>query len=60
MGLSTLKTIESVICFSLGLLIHYFMDSGTFPSMFEITYVTSVYKSGDRTNVKNYRPISSL
>ncbi|KAL4082187.1 hypothetical protein QTP88_028459 [Uroleucon formosanum] len=36
------------------------MDDGIFPSMLKISSVTPVFKSGDKSNVTNYRPISIL
>lgn len=36
------------------------MDPAVFPSMFKISFVTPIFKSGDKSNIKNYRPISIL
>ena len=42
---------------------HFFMTSitsGTIPSEWKLLKITAVPKSGDKTSVKNYRPISLL
>jgi len=36
------------------------MDVGIFPSMLKISLVTPVFKSGDKSDVVNFRPISIL
>lgn len=36
------------------------MDLGVFPKMLKISSVTPVFKSGNKSDVKNYRPISIL
>uniref|UniRef100_A0A2S2Q917 RNA-directed DNA polymerase from mobile element jockey n=1 Tax=Sipha flava TaxID=143950 RepID=A0A2S2Q917_9HEMI len=55
-----LYNIRSVLCFPLWLLFRRSMDDGIFPSMLKISSVTPVFKSGDKSNVTNYRPISIL
>ncbi|KAF0748187.1 RNA-directed DNA polymerase from mobile element jockey [Aphis craccivora] len=55
-----LYNIRSVLCFPLWLLFRRSMDEGIFPLMLKISSVTSVFKSGDKSNVKKYRPISIL
>lgn len=32
--------------------------TGTFPSMFKISSVAPIFKTGDKTDVNNYRPIA--
>ena len=36
------------------------INSGQYPDMLKIACVTAVFKSGDKTNPNNYRPISTL
>ncbi|KAL4104367.1 hypothetical protein QTP88_019668 [Uroleucon formosanum] len=55
-----LYNIRSVLCFPLSLLFRRSIDDGIFPSMLKISSVTPVFKSGDKSNVTNYRPISIL
>lgn len=72
-GLSALKTtgpgclsrtilynIRSALCFSLWLMFCLSLDSETGPSIlwWVLLNLCSVYKSGDKTNVKNYEPVS--
>ncbi|XP_008190178.1 uncharacterized protein LOC103312002 [Acyrthosiphon pisum] len=75
-GLDTLKNVKSVgpdglsgiflynvkssLCFPLWLLFKRSIDSGVFPSSFKISSVTPIFKSGDKADVKNYRPVSVL
>lgn len=55
-----LYNIRSVLCFPLWLLFRRSMDDGIFPSMLKISSVTPVFKSGDKSDAVNYRPISIL
>lgn len=36
------------------------LNTGCFPSVFKKAIVTPIYKSGDKNNIENYRPISVL
>lgn len=36
------------------------LKSGTFPAFWKVSFVTPILKSGDRSQVNNYRPISIL
>lgn len=74
LGLSVLKTskfvnpddllgtflynIRSVLYFPLWLIFRLFLETGTYPSMFETSSVTAVYKTGNKTDVDNCRPLS--
>lgn len=51
-----LPSINKVMCH----LINLSFRSGTFPDSFKKAKVLPLYKSGDRTNCSNYRPISIL
>ena len=44
----------------LTFLINTSLQSGIFPTSEKIAIITPLYKSGDRTNIDNYRPISVL
>ncbi|KAG5667525.1 hypothetical protein PVAND_015504 [Polypedilum vanderplanki] len=52
------------LCFShahtLTKFINYFLSNGMFPDCMKIAKVLPIYKSGDRSNVANYRGISIL
>ena len=39
---------------------NYSLSCGTFPNAWKSSYITPIYKSGDRSNVDNYRPINKL
>lgn len=43
----------------LNLLFNYSLDLGKFPDAWKVSFVVPVYKSGDRSNVKNYRGVSN-
>jgi hypothetical protein len=55
-----LKMAASEIAPSLAYLFNFFIREGHFPSMWKIAKVAPIFKSGDKTNPSNYRPISVL
>ena len=55
-----LKFISSIISPILACLINISIFSGHFPAPFKIARVVPIFKSGDKNNVNNYRPISIL
>ena len=55
-----LKDSASVIADSLTLLFNRSLDSGNFPSLWKCSKVSALFKSGDRCDPNNYRPISIL
>jgi len=55
-----LFNIKSALCYPLWLLSRRSMDLGVFPKMLKMSSVTPIFKSGDKSDVKNYRPISIL
>lgn len=52
-----LKFCAPVLSIHLAILFNMSLMSGTFPSSLKRGYVVPIYKSGERNNVKNYRPI---
>ena len=55
-----LKDSASLIADSLTLLFNRSLDSGNFPSLWTCSEVSALFKSGDRCDPNNYRPISVL
>lgn len=51
-------------CYSLACQIHFLfslsLSSGNFPTIWKTSYIYPVFKSGLRSNIRNYRPISRL
>jgi len=59
----SLYFVKKVICAIATPILHVFrqsLSSGIVPSQFKIAKVVPVFKSGDKTNPDNYRPISLL
>lgn len=54
------KSISSSIIKPLTQLINGSLLSGVFPDRLKIARITPIFKSGNKTNPSNYRPISSL
>ena len=55
-----IKDIANEIAAPLTFLISISWQSGVFPTSEKIAKVIPIYKSGDRSNIVNYRPISVL
>ena len=55
-----LKRVADVISFPLALLLNNCISEGIFPNELKIARVTPIYKGGDNTIFKNYRPVSVL
>ena len=55
-----IKDIAEEIAAPLAFLINRSLEQGVFPTAEKTAKVTPLYKSGDRTNTDNYRPISIL
>jgi len=53
-----LYQLKTVIAFPLWTLFKRSLEEGIFPSMLKFSSITPVHKSGDPSNVSNYRPIS--
>ena len=58
--MKVLKTIADIISPILAKLINRSFTSGEFPQCLKIARITPIYKSGDHSDVGNYRPISIL
>lgn len=56
----TLKQIKAEISAPLSDLINYCFESGIFPNVLKIGKIKPLYKSGDKTKICNYRPISLI
>lgn len=56
----TIKNIVEHIVKPITYIINSSLDSGIFPSAFKIAVIKPLHKSGDKTSVGNYRPISLL
>lgn len=52
-----LKFCSSILSPHLAILFSHMLANGIFPSFLKQGYVVPVFKSGDRSNVRNYRPI---
>lgn len=55
-----LYTLRSVLSYPLWLLFRKSLDGGIYPEILKLSTVTPIFKSGDATDVANYRPISIL
>lgn len=51
--------LRQVISFPLWLLFRQSLDEGAFPAIWKISHITPILKSGDTSDVMNYRPILS-
>ena len=55
-----IKSIQQVVACPLTHIINLTMCTGIIPNAFKTSIITPLYKSGDTTNIKNYRPISLI
>jgi hypothetical protein len=55
-----IKNSSSAICVPLSIIFNKSLCEGCVPSEWKKTLVSPIFKSGDRNNVSNYRPISKL
>lgn len=55
-----LKSCHSILSQPLCYIFNATISSGTFPIAWKITKVVPIFKSGDKSDVKNYRPISII
>lgn len=54
------KNLSETISLPLSLLYNKSIESGKFPHLWKISFVLPTFKSGNRSKVENYRPISIL
>lgn len=54
---SVLKSCSSVLAPHFTLYFNALLKTGIFPSCLKSGYITPIYKSGDATDIKNYRPV---
>ena len=54
------KLNAEVLSIPISAIFNNIISSGQYPDVLKIACVTSLFKSGDKFNVNNYRPISSL
>ena len=59
-SMDTVANVVSVICKPLAHICNISFRTGVFPSKMKIAKVIPMYKSGTKTDVTNYRPISIL
>ena len=55
-----LKSVAPIISVPLANIINRSLDEGIFPSLWKAAKVVPIFKSGSKTGVNNYRPISVL
>ena len=55
-----LKQINEMNCQPVAILINKSMEEGTFPNKLKISKIIPIYKSKDKDQLNNYRPISLL
>ncbi|KAL4152924.1 hypothetical protein QTP88_000757 [Uroleucon formosanum] len=55
-----LANLANSIAYPIFILYNKSLEEGVFPSIWKISSITPVFKKGDKSNVKNYRPISGL
>ena len=55
-----IKDIRHLICTPLSMIINKSVKKGIFPEKLKIAKVAPVFKSGNKLDIKNYRPISVL
>jgi hypothetical protein len=55
-----LANLANSIAYPIFILYNKSLEEGVFPSIWKTSSITPVFKKGDKSNVKNYRPISGL
>lgn len=54
------KRLSATICVPLALLFNKSLSNGKFPSLWKVSHIAPIYKSGKKAEISNYRPISIL
>lgn len=57
---SLLRHCSFIIARPLHIIFNQSLEAGVFPSHWKLSHVVPIYKSGNRADIKNYRPISIL
>jgi hypothetical protein len=52
--------LRSVLCYPLLFIFNKSLSEGLFPDILKVSSVSHILKSGDKSNVSNYRPISKI
>lgn len=55
-----LKSCKSLVCQPIADIINKSLVTGTFPSKLKCSKIYPLYKQGDKSDIKNYRPISLI
>lgn len=54
------KNLSAIISLPLQILYNKSLSEGKYPTLWKLSNMTPIFKSGNRSNVENYRPISIL
>ena len=54
------RSVHKIVSYPLSRIINMSFQRGTFPKVLKMARLTPIFKSGDRKDISNFRPISSL
>ena len=60
LSVNILQKCRDILCYPISQMVNLSFTTGVFPSTLERAIVTPIFKSGDRRDMGNYRPISVL